>query len=640
MGLLGSSVVIGAPGVDALEDSPWRLPVTPPRCTTAEADSGDVGHCLLAFYHDPSDTGWGQPPAPGVGDGWAWTGSTYAGSPALATWEAEQIAENTETVAGLAPSVLETHVAAQPLFEGFLREIAANGYEVRHASGYSFRCTSGNGGWSCPSGDPDDLSNHAWGLAVDMNSGTNPIRRYSSVDGQTACLTPMDTDFPQWAIQVAEKWGLYWGGYGWNSGCQDTTTQRTSVYRDPPHFEFRGTVDQARAIAAFNLRNDPASTCFTVVDDAGLDTERCTWTGIPEAGWRLPIETDVPAGTAAVMINLTATEGASDGALTVEDCGPRAGARTTTALTYAAGDSVASMAVAEIDEAGRFCVFRSSAVHSIVDVVGLMTADGEPLWFEPTEPTRLTDTRADGTCGPQPAECAAGPVPDRAVHTVPTTDTRPRLANVTVIEGAGPGFVQAGSCDAVGDGQNFSNLNYLDAGVSANLALVDNNERGSCVYALTETHVIVDELGALDTEAGYGWSMVEPRRALDTRACDDTWCADRPAARDVIELDLATDAAGAAVAITVTETQGPGFVAIGPCAAFADRQNIETSNVNFLTGESVTNLALVDLDEGRVCIFTLEAAHIAVDVQAELVEAHDLGLAPIDPYRPHDSRDL
>ena len=45
----------------------------------------------------------------------------------------------------------------------------------------------------------DDLSNHAWGLAVDMNSETNPPdRTYVGIDGATACATPMITDCPLW----------------------------------------------------------------------------------------------------------------------------------------------------------------------------------------------------------------------------------------------------------------------------------------------------------------------------------------------------------------------------------------------------------------------------------------------------------
>ncbi|MEJ7801108.1 MAG: M15 family metallopeptidase [Ilumatobacter sp.] len=635
--LFTTALVGFSPTAQAADAGSWTSPIPPPRCTVAEANSGDVGHCLLSFYHDPATTGWGAPPAPGVGDGWSYTGSGYNGSPALAAWEAAQIGANAGAVAGLAPGRVETHVAVQALFEGFLQEISDRGYRVRDASGYSFRCTTGTGGWSCPSGDPNDLSNHAWGLAVDMNSGTNPIRSYTGVDGGTACAVPIVTDFPQWAIQTAERWGLYWGGYGWNSGCRDTTSERSSVYRDPPHFEFRGTVEQAAAIAAFNVGNDPSAICFDVVDDNGNDIERCNRTGRPEAGWRLPVQVDPPAGATAVMFNLTVTEPTTQGFLTLETCGPVSADRATSALTFAPDDSVATMAVTPLDDDGRFCVYRSTAVHSIVDVVGFLGADGEPMWFHPSTPTRLTDTRAGGACAPSGA-CHSGPVGSQALHAVPTTDSRPRLANVAVIEGAGPGFLQAGTCDGVGPQREFSNLNYQGDSVRSNLALIDNDISGSCVYALTQTHVIVDELGTLDDVTGYGWSLQQPDRVLDTRDCTPQWCANRPIAGTVLELDLHTDAPAAAIAITATATAAGGFVSAGPCELFEGGAIPETSNLNHMAGQTVTNLALVELDAGRVCLFTLAAAHVIVDVQAELTVQHVIGLSPVEPTRAHDSR--
>ena len=634
--IAGLGLTAGAPTVGAADDTPWRIPVTPPRCTTAQAEAGDVAGCLLAFYHDPSTTGWGVPPAPGVGPGWSFSGSRYNGSPALADWEAHQIGENDAPIGTLAAGHLETHRAAQPLFEGFLTEITARGYRVRDASGYSFRCTSGNGGWDCPSGDPDDLSNHAWGLAIDMNAGTNPIRRYDGVDGATACATPIETDLPHWVIQAAERWGLYWGGYGWNNGCHDATTQRDSVYRDPPHFEFRGSVEQAAAIAAFNGKRPVGSECFATVTDTGDDAERCNWSGVPEAGWRLPVDAGAPDGATAVMINLTATQPTSHGFLTLETCNAVSTVRTTSALTFAPGDSVATMAVMPLDDDGRFCVYRSTDVHSIVDVVGYLDDGDHALWFDPTRPKRLTDTRANGACRPF-QECVAGPVPDRAVHAVPMADERPRLANIAVIEGQGPGFVQAARCDGVGPDHEFSNLNYLGAAVRSNLALMSNGDVGSCVFALTSTHVIVDELGSLDPTDGYGWSLQQPARELDTRECSDTWCDGRPGARQVIELDLDTEAPAVAIGITVTDTAGPGYISAGPCDLF-DGGDPETSNVNHMAGQTVTNLALVELVDGRFCLFTHADAHVIVDVQAELTRDQDVGLSPIDPTRVHDSR--
>ena len=632
------SITISAPSVEALDDSPWRLPVAPPRCSVEQARSGDVGDCLLAFYADPADTGWGAPPAPGVGGGWNWNGYTYNDSPALAGWEADQIASNTAAVAGMRPGLLETHVAAQVLFEGFLTEIAANGYRVYGASGYSFRCTSGNGGWSCPSGDARDLSNHAWGLAIDMNAGTNPIRGYTGVDGATACATPIQTDLPRWAIRTAEKWGLYWGGYGWNSGCADTTTQRTSVYRDPPHFEFRGTPSQAAAIADFNLRNDPDRVCFDVVDDDGRPAVACNRTGLPEADWRLPVQLTPPDGAVAAMINLTVTEPAGPGYLTLEDCAPRSGKRETSAITFAGGQTIATMAVVPLSEDGSFCVYRKTAVHSIVDVVAYLGPAGEPLWFEPSAPTRLIDTRLEGSCTPL-EECHDGAVPSRERLAVPTSDSAARIANVAVVDGQGPGFAQAGQCDSVGPGFTFSNVNYMDAMARSNLVVFDSGDAGACVFALTQAHVVVDELGRLTPDAGYGWRLAAPKRVLDTRECTPAWCESRPDAGIVIPLQLDTDSPAAAVAITVTETQAPGYITVGRCDVLIGTQRPATSNLNHGPNQTITNLAVVDLDEGEMCIFTKASTHVIIDVQAELVTEQQIGLLPITPTRVHDSRE-
>jgi hypothetical protein len=111
-----------------------------------------------------------------------------------------------------------------------------------------------------------------------------------------------------------------------------------------------------------------------------------------------------------------------------------------------------------------------------------------------------------------------------------------------------------------------------------------------------------------------------------------------PGAGHVIEVDLGTDAAAAAIAITVTDTRAPGFVSVGRCDDLAGGSP-STSNLNHLTGQTVTNVALSPLDDGKVCLFTLAPAHIIVDVQAELVENHALGLIATSPHRLHDSRE-
>src|SRR5918994_7724350 len=167
------------PAVHALDNTPWVLPSSPPRCTTQQVESGAVAGCVITFYDEPSATGWGVPPAPGVGEGWRWNGYWYNGSPALAAWESTYIAANAQPVGGLRAGTLQTHVVVRGLFEGFLDEISAKGYRVREGSGYAFRCTSGNGGWRWPSGGPPPPSNPPRGPAVDINTPPHPTPRYS-----------------------------------------------------------------------------------------------------------------------------------------------------------------------------------------------------------------------------------------------------------------------------------------------------------------------------------------------------------------------------------------------------------------------------------------------------------------------------
>ena len=623
---LALSAAAPAPTADANLDTPWTLPVTPPRCTTTQAKTGDVAGCLMVFYDDPADTGWGEPPAPGVGTGWDWKGYWYNESPALADWERTQIVSDADGVAGMPAGTLETHRYAQPLFEGFLNEIDDNGYDVYGAIGYSFRCTSGNGGWSCPSGDPDDLSNHAWGLAIDMNAGTNPIRSYAGIDGKTACQTPIQTDMPQWVIQTAEKWGLYWGGYGWNSGCQSTTTQRTSVYRDPPHFEFRGTPEMAAAIARFNQQSDPRLRCFQTIAPDGAELEQCNLTGKPEAGWRLPIHTDAPEGATAAMINLTAVLPSTAGHLSLDDCGPTSGIETS-AVNFAAGETAAAMAVVPIDADGRFCVFRSTDAHTVVDVVGYLTSSGERLWFDPSAPDRLLDTRL--TAG-------RSAVADRTAVEVPTDDDAARIANLTVTESAGPGHAQAAKCTDV-DTSPFSNINYVADTTRANMVLLGNDADGSCVWVHRATHVVVDELGRLLPDAGLGWRVETPRRALDTRRCNDSWCAGRPSGGEAFRVDLGVDAPAAAVTLTIVNAQAPGHAWVGACDELVDGV-APTSNVNYVPGKAVANMAVAAPVDGTVCVYLHAAADVVIDVQAQLVDERTVGLLPVTPDRVHDTR--
>jgi hypothetical protein len=97
-----------------------------------------------------------------------------------------------------------------------LNETIRRGYDVRQADTgcYNCRLIAGTSVWS----------NHAWGLAWDINWQSNPMRR------------PLTTDEPVWMQQLWNRYGFAWGG--------DYVGGSTP---DAMHHEFMGTPDQAAA---------------------------------------------------------------------------------------------------------------------------------------------------------------------------------------------------------------------------------------------------------------------------------------------------------------------------------------------------------------------------------------------------------
>ncbi len=223
---------------------------------------------------------------------------------------------------------------------------------------------------------------------------------------------------------------------------------------------------------------------------------------------------------------------------------------------------------------------------------------------------------------------------------MPTADGDGRIVNLTVVDSRSPGYLQVGRCADVGPTADFSNLNVGDAGARANMALVPPGDSGTCAFALSESQVIVDELGQLSASSGYGWDLGPSRRAIDTRECGPQWCQGRPGAGAVVRVDLDTDAPVAAIAVTVTDTAAAGFVTVGRCADLEGATDVRTSNVNYSRGTTTTGLALVAADAGAICAYTRSAAHIVIDVQAELTTDHEVGLLPVAPGQRHDSREI
>ena len=127
--------------------------------------------------------GWGEPGTPG--------------SKTAAAYRSANIVRL--DVAGVG-SPLYVHREVAHLFRGFLVELLASGYDIDDYQddwGYNCRCQRGTGpgtGRACK------MSNHSWGLAIDVNAVKNPMRR------------PFTSDMPAWINNHAKRWHLGWGG--------------------------------------------------------------------------------------------------------------------------------------------------------------------------------------------------------------------------------------------------------------------------------------------------------------------------------------------------------------------------------------------------------------------------------------------
>ena len=633
--------------IDTTNSTPWTLPSMPTKCTDAQIATGIVASCVISKYTDVTKTGWGTPPFPIAADGtlnpgWKSNGWAYSGSPALKDWEAAMW-KSANKVGTIRAGALQAPPAALALFEGFLGEIQTSGYRITDAIGYNFRCTS-NTRKDCVGLTSASLSNHSWGLAIDINVGANPEVRYRPTTDSptTACSVPMATNMPQWVVQTAEKWGLLWGGYGWSGGCVTPATVKSNVIRDPMHFEFRGSVEDAVKIASVNGVSVKRY-CSNVIE-GGSTVRKCTWQDRPQAGWRTSVPLQGPAGATSALVNITLTGATQVGYVTAESCdGNVTGERQWSNGNVAVGATVANLAVVPLDGLGRFCLYNSSAMHVIVDAQGFFMpsrlADNKATMFTPLSPTRVLDTRSSN--GKVVALSENGVVVAHA-----PAGSVAMLSNITVTGTAGAGYLTADSCENLQPGeQTRSNINFGNDDTVANLAVVPmglvGDKPGFCTLSNAGLNQVIDVQGvfAPSPVGQWGYSPAQPSRLIDTRQCTSN-CADVFKAGAVIKMAAPAGASAVLINLTLTDAKAAGYATADKCSTLVPGPQAQ-SNANVSVGRSVANMAVVPVDaDGTFCVYTSSATRVIVDVQGTFSPSGDLRFIPVSSVRRFDSRGM
>jgi len=132
-----------------------------------------------------------------------WANVDRLGNPADPNWQRDNLTW-IEPVPG---QRWQVYKPAAEAFNGLLGDLIAQGYKPTSSGGFNYRNIRGG----------NKLSQHAFGTAIDINAGTNPML------GRGDAVV---TDLPANTAELAKKYGLEWGG--------------TWARPDAMHFEYVG----------------------------------------------------------------------------------------------------------------------------------------------------------------------------------------------------------------------------------------------------------------------------------------------------------------------------------------------------------------------------------------------------------------
>jgi hypothetical protein len=261
--------------------------------------------------------------------------------------------------------------------------------------------------------------------------------------------------------------------------------------------------------------------------------------------------------------------------------------------------------------------------------------------FVPITPDRLLDTRPTA----KPGAGASVNLVVAGQKGVPADAVAVAL-NVTMVDATAPGFVQVFPTGK-GTAGSSSNLNADTAGQTIpNAVIAPIGDNGSVtIYTEKGTHLLVDVSGYFANPSGPvtagRYSPITPERVLDSRPLP------KPAAGSITSVDItkigvpAARISAVALNVTATDATAPGFVQLAPGGQLVP---FKSSNLNVTrAGQTIPNMVIVPVKDGKVDIYTEKGTHLLVDVLGWFTSATEpaatTGLfVPMTPERVLDSR--
>ncbi len=318
----------------------------------------------------------------------------------------------------------------------------------------------------------------------------------------------------------------------------------------------------------------------------------------------------------AAALNVTVTRPAASGFLTVEPCPLH---NSTSSINFVAGSDIANLVTVRLGAyAPLVCIGSSVRTDVLVDLAGVY-GSGSGVPGTPVAPARILDTRV-GTGAPVGRILAEGRVELQVAGLagIPPSGVEAVTMNVTATNPAAAGYITAWPCDQ--PQPEASNLNVRAGSDVPNLVTVKLSAAGTvCLFSSIATHLLADVAAWHGTAGAVGYGDLVPVRVLDTRSGIGA-AAGRVVGGSPTPLRLplagiagvpTSGAAAVTMNVTVTNTDGSGYLTAWPC----DEPRPEASNLNFVAGRDVANLVTVKLAaDGALCLFSSATTDVLADV--------------------------
>lgn len=250
--------------------------------------------------------------------------------------------------------------------------------------------------------------------------------------------------------------------------------------------------------------------------------------------------------------------------------------------------------------------------------------------YTPLSPSRALDTRVSkAPLGPgairEVQVGGLGGVPLQGVSAVAVTLTAVRPTATTALVAFRPGADRPGTVD----------LSVVAGRILAEAAVVPVDARGRIAVhnAAGSTHLLVDVSGWYGTNpaAGLRYAPRTPSRLLDSRTTRRF--ADNETRRLQV-LPPGSPETGAALSVLVTGPGAEGHATVHP----AGQARPQVSSINFRSGQTVANLAVVRLVDGAVDVYTSKATHVVVDLVGTYGGRANGRYSPVPAARVVDTR--